>query len=232
MTKFDHEYNEMLIDNEHELVNNFLTDLKDELLKVRFDKSSIEKNVFKKLSESTLNKINEYGVEEDYLYDLAMNDEKNLFEDENHDYIYLQNYVSFLEHFVERFDAFRTELIHLKRHNEMTRQERNTEFSHLYEKFKAGLRDRGLRKAENMKKKHIGKSSCPYCLQKTKKTELHADHIIPITRLGLSEEENMVLICSKCNVKKGKSSLYTFCKREGLNYEDIAERLISLGKWV
>ena len=49
MTKFDHEYNEMLIDNEHELVNNFLTDLKDELLKVRFDKSSIEKNVFKKL---------------------------------------------------------------------------------------------------------------------------------------------------------------------------------------
>lgn len=48
---------------------------------------------------------------------------------------------------------------------------------------------------------------CQYCGVKPPKEELTIDHIIPRSRGGKSEWDNVVLACQKCNSKKGSKSL-------------------------
>ncbi len=85
--------------------------------------------------------------------------------------------------------------------------------------------------------RHIRKTTtdpyhCPYCNKITEHNNSHVDHINPISNGGLSVKNNMVLVCSKCNLKKKDYPLWVFCKTNKYNYEDIAERLFKLGKWV
>ena len=46
---------------------------------------------------------------------------------------------------------------------------------------------------------------CRECGKSVKDEDVHFDHIIPWTKGGPSEEHNIQLLCSKCNLEKGKS---------------------------
>ena len=71
---------------------------------------------------------------------------------------------------------------------------------------------------------------CPYCQNEFQIGEVHADHIYPVSKGGLSTKQNMVYVCSKCNSKKSDKTLLSFCKDEGLSFKDICERLEALNK--
>ena len=73
---------------------------------------------------------------------------------------------------------------------------------------------------------------CPYCNKLSEHRNSHVDHINPISNGGLSVKNNMVLVCSSCNLKKKDYSLWYFCKNNKLKYEEVAERLFKLGKWI
>jgi hypothetical protein len=53
---------------------------------------------------------------------------------------------------------------------------------------------------------------CFYCKNKYDKSNLHIDHIIPISKGGLSNLENLVVACKKCNILKGIKSADEFLK--------------------
>ena len=73
---------------------------------------------------------------------------------------------------------------------------------------------------------------CPYCNKLSEHRNSHVDHINPISNGGLSAKNNMVLVCSSCNLKKKDYSLWYFCKNNKLKYEEVAERLFKLGIWI
>ncbi len=60
---------------------------------------------------------------------------------------------------------------------------------------------RKLKKTKWWRKK-ISSGICHYCKKKIKPSELTMDHMIPISRGGLSERSNLVPCCKKCNAKK------------------------------
>ena len=47
---------------------------------------------------------------------------------------------------------------------------------------------------------------CQYCGHKFSSSELSLDHVIPLSRGGRSNWENVVCACLSCNVKKGNRS--------------------------
>lgn len=73
-------------------------------------------------------------------------------------------------------------------------------------------------------------TECPYCLTTLVVTSRHLDHIVPIARGGLTTADNLVWVCEPCNLKKSDRSLFEFAAREGLDREDIIDRLHELGK--
>ena len=48
---------------------------------------------------------------------------------------------------------------------------------------------------------------CQYCSIKLPATELTFDHVIPISKLGATNWENVVTCCKSCNSEKGSKSL-------------------------
>jgi 5-methylcytosine-specific restriction endonuclease McrA len=71
--------------------------------------------------------------------------------------------------------------------------------------------------------------NCPYCDQPFGKNP-HCDHIHPVSHGGLSTLQNMVYICSSCNMKKKDFTLREFINQNGLNRGQIEEKLITMGK--
>ena len=60
----------------------------------------------------------------------------------------------------------------------------------------------------------------------------NSDHIYPANRGGLTIPDNMVLICSPCNLSKSADSLKSFTKRNHLDYDEIVTRLEVMGKYI
>ena len=73
---------------------------------------------------------------------------------------------------------------------------------------------------------------CPYCEEKLSFEQSHVDHIHPVSKGGLSEDDNLVLVCAPCNTAKGKKTLRTFCRDADLNYDVVIARLEMIGKAV
>jgi len=71
--------------------------------------------------------------------------------------------------------------------------------------------------------------NCPYCFGPLGDNP-HPDHIYPVTRGGLSEPENLVYVCARCNLKKQDRTLREFIRREGLDREAVEIVLEQLGK--
>ena len=70
---------------------------------------------------------------------------------------------------------------------------------------------------------------CPYCGLPLGDS-IHADHIYPVCRGGLSTIENMVLVCDLCNLSKGDLTLREFMSKNNLDVERIESTLERLGK--
>ena len=93
-------------------------------------------------------------------------------------------------------------------------------------------REVGSEIARKVRRKSPDPFICPYCCSTTMKKNSHVDHINPISNGGLSLMNNMVLVCSSCNLKKRDHSLLTFCKRNKIDFKELTERLFKLGKWI
>ncbi|MBW2596963.1 MAG: HNH endonuclease [Deltaproteobacteria bacterium] len=44
--------------------------------------------------------------------------------------------------------------------------------------------------------------TCQYCGRRAPDVELHVDHIIPLSRGGTDDLDNLVTACSECNIGK------------------------------
>ena len=88
------------------------------------------------------------------------------------------------------------------------------------------------RKILSRKKKDLRHhNQCPYCgIEFDVFSNVHADHIYPLSKGGLEVEENLVLVCSSCNLKKGNLTLREFIIKFKLNRDKIEGRLELLGK--
>ena len=84
----------------------------------------------------------------------------------------------------------------------------------------------------SLKSQLVNYPRCPYCESELIFENCHVDHIIPAYWGGLTIPDNMVLICSSCNLSKGKDSLRNFVKKKHLNYHKIINRLEVMGKHV
>jgi 5-methylcytosine-specific restriction endonuclease McrA len=72
---------------------------------------------------------------------------------------------------------------------------------------------------------------CPYCFKTFQDdSDIHADHIYPLSKGGLESDNNLVLVCSSCNLKKGDLTLATFIKKYKLAREAIENELGLLNK--
>lgn len=49
--------------------------------------------------------------------------------------------------------------------------------------------------------------TCQYCGRSAPKVELQVDHIIPRSKGGLSEPDNLVAVCFECNIGKSDSEV-------------------------
>ena len=70
-------------------------------------------------------------------------------------------------------------------------------------------------------------TNCPYSA-KPLGDEKHADHIDPVSKGGLSTVENMVLVCSDCNLNKHDKTLREFIKLAGFDRDAVKDRLAKL----
>ena len=73
---------------------------------------------------------------------------------------------------------------------------------------------------------------CPYCATKLSYDQSRLDHIHQLSQGGLSEDDNLVLICAPCNTSEGVKILRAFCRDAGLSYDLVIGRLEMIGKAV
>jgi 5-methylcytosine-specific restriction endonuclease McrA len=84
-------------------------------------------------------------------------------------------------------------------------------------------------KASRIKRSLASQDGCAYC-GGSLGDEPHADHIYPLSKGGLSVLENLVLVCGRCNIKKGTMTLVQFIHAHRLDRDAIEARLRVLGK--
>lgn len=97
-------------------------------------------------------------------------------------------------------------------------------------KAKAAAFDKSPRDlASQIRNKLNVQTHCPYCGGELG-AEMHADHIYPLSKGGLSVSSNMVFVCVACNMKKRDMTLNAFIKKLDLVREDVEKRLDQLGK--
>ena len=84
----------------------------------------------------------------------------------------------------------------------------------------------------SLKSQLVNYPRCPYCESELIFENCHVDHIYPANRGGLTVPDNMVLICSPCNLSKSADSLRNFAKRNHLNHDKIITRLEVMGKHI
>lgn len=108
----------------------------------------------------------------------------------------------------------------------------NAENKRLRERNKMAENTRQVREiAEDVKAKLLKNKYCPYCGRLINYNGYaHADHIYPIDKGGQSTIENMVYVCSDCNLKKGNMTLGNFIRKYNLDRNYIETQLINLNK--
>ncbi|MDB9889993.1 HNH endonuclease [Alphaproteobacteria bacterium] len=102
-------------------------------------------------------------------------------------------------------------------------------------KPKAQALDRKSRKSQAEVKQLLATElkkyvKCAYCENSLKFADSHINHIQPVSKGGLSNQSNCVLICAKFNRSKGATLLRPFCKKANLDYGKVVTRLEVPGK--
>lgn len=93
----------------------------------------------------------------------------------------------------------------------------------------AALDERSRELARRLRSSLRRWKKCPYCGGELG-SDPHADHIYPVSKGGLSTRENMVLICERCNLRKGRLTLLSFLDRYHLDAERVVRVLREMGK--
>ncbi len=73
-------------------------------------------------------------------------------------------------------------------------------------------------------------SCCPYCRGPLTAGNAHLDHIYPVSKGGLSTKQNVLFVCSPCNIRKKNLTLRVFVRENGYDFDSIAQSLEILGK--
>lgn len=58
---------------------------------------------------------------------------------------------------------------------------------------------------------------CPYCLKPTKPRDMTRDHVIPKSRGGKLTDDNIIMVCKRCNNEKGALTLEEYREWKRLN---------------
>ena len=86
------------------------------------------------------------------------------------------------------------------------------------------------KRIKSVKKLLDNNGYCPYCFNDFGDSDIHTDHIYPLSKGGLETISNLVLVCSSCNQKKSDLTLREFIKINLLNRERIETELEKQGK--
>lgn len=107
------------------------------------------------------------------------------------------------------------------------------------QKKKNKITDLKVKAAQNAKERRIMAAAlkrglkenkyCPYC-ESDLSNGGHIDHIYPVSKGGQSVIENMVFVCTQCNLKKGNLTLLMFIKKYELKRDKIEQALSNLKK--
>lgn len=92
----------------------------------------------------------------------------------------------------------------------------------------AKAKGQSRQRANKLKKGIRNNEYCPYCGDLI--LESHVDHIYPIAKGGTSTINNMVRVCSSCNLRKKDMTLNQFIKKYKLDREQIESDLDLLDK--
>ena len=66
----------------------------------------------------------------------------------------------------------------------------------------------------------IQNHNCPYC-SNNMKDDIHIDHIIPLSKNGSNEVNNLILCCSSCNLRKNAKELDIWLSECNINYDEF-----------
>jgi hypothetical protein len=66
--------------------------------------------------------------------------------------------------------------------------------------------------------------TCQYCGSHPPIVILHVDHIVPVSKNGGNEKENLITSCSKCNLGKSNIPLTKITNSISLNQEELKEK--------
>ena len=131
-------------------------------------------------------------------------------------------------------EKFKLELKKVQSH--LKRKERLAKAQSLATKNTSEQRDIASRFRTNkqFKAQLVKLKVCPFCAlnfrQEKLSSEVHLDHIYPVSRGGKSVISNLAFICGPCNRKKSDKTLHRFCESEGYDLSVVSERLLKLGK--
>lgn len=67
--------------------------------------------------------------------------------------------------------------------------------------------------------------SCPYCHRNFAENQMHADHIVPWSKGGLTQRSNLQMLCTECNLKKSAYDVGY------VPWDDSRYLHFDLGKW-
>jgi hypothetical protein len=75
--------------------------------------------------------------------------------------------------------------------------------------------------------------TCQYCGRKTPEVILEIDHVIPLSKGGVNDSDNLITSCFECNRGKGESLLDTILKDKDIHDETVllAEREQQLAEY-
>lgn len=119
----------------------------------------------------------------------------------------------------------KAESVALAAKRERDRRERLDANAHLAARARGEIRSESGRLRRRLRQDH----PCPYCGGDLG-LDMHADHIYPVAKGGLSSESNYVMVCQPCNQVKRDMTLNDFIDRMGFHRETILRRLRELGK--
>jgi 5-methylcytosine-specific restriction endonuclease McrA len=97
-------------------------------------------------------------------------------------------------------------------------REKNQELCQSYHQIRRGrILGNGGKPSVGISKKlrSLQKGKCACCKTELKKTKEHLDHIVPLARGGTSNDENLQLLCAKCNLEKKARCPIEFMQSKG-----------------
>ncbi len=73
--------------------------------------------------------------------------------------------------------------------------------------------------------------TCSYCLIEVEDRSIQIDHIVPVSKGGLNDSENLTYACAKCNRKKSDKELNVFLKESNIKSFKKTDEALQVSPW-